>query len=184
MNTNGIPILLVIGAVIVLTVVIARMWRTLLKWALVIGGVVVLVVGAVTFLPSIDTGETGQAIGDLADIARAVAPKPEPEPAPQPVYTTPSGGGFVASVLTALVILALGVAGYFFARWKLAEVQRARPQARPLYQPEPRHRQQLPQLPPWTVDQQYPQTPPVVYYLTGDGQEASIPDVDPSQWGW
>jgi uncharacterized protein HemX len=130
--------------------------------------------------------DTAETIGDLADIARVVAPRsePAPAPAPQPAYTAPrtGGGGFLAGALTVLVILALGAGGCFWLRWKLAE--------RGLIRREPTRRQQSPrrppthqQQPPW-AQWEWPSAPPVVYLEGYDCPDGGADPPNPGVWGW
>lgn len=187
---EGIPSELVIvggvGLVILAALVLVKWGKQILTALLVIAGVVI--VGAIAWvmlqrpdvIPEIDTSGAGEAISDLADIARAVTPKSEP--APQPTYTTLGGGGFLAGVLTVLTLLSLGVGGYFWLRWKLAErglirreqARRQQPPRRP-----PTHQQQ----PPWT-QWEWPSAPPVIYMDGYDYQDGEADPPDPGAWGW
>lgn len=110
-----------LGLVILAAVIVARWGKQILLFLFLAVGVVVLALIAWALLQRPDVIPSGatETIGDLADIARVLKPESEP----QPTYTAPasSGGGFLAGVLVALVIVALGAGGYFFARWKLAE---------------------------------------------------------------
>jgi hypothetical protein len=112
----------VIGLVLLGLVLLVKFGKQILTALLVIIGLVIMVVVAWALLqrPEISS-KTGDTISDLADIARAVAPKSEPAAR---VYQAPApsgGGNFVAGVLTALMIVALCAGGYCWARWKLAE---------------------------------------------------------------
>jgi hypothetical protein len=131
---EGIPQeLLIVGgaALAILAALILVKWgKQILTALLIVAGVAIvgLIGWALIQRPDVIPDDTAETIGDLADIARVVAPKsePAPAPAPQPAYTAPraGGGGFWAGALMVLVILALGAGGYFFARWKLAERER------------------------------------------------------------
>jgi hypothetical protein len=161
MDVNGIPLLVVVGVVVSLAVIIARVWRTLLKWVLIVGGVAVVVAIAWMLIqrPDVIPDDTQDTISDVADIARVFTPKDEPA---APVYQTPapSGGGFVAGLLVALLILALGAAGYFYARWQLVGWGGLRSIPR-------KHRQQ---------DQ------PVIYVI--EGQANDLGEYEPVPWDW
>jgi hypothetical protein len=116
------------AALAILAALILVKWgKQILTALLIVAGVAIvgLIGWALIQRPDVIPDDTAETIGDLADIARVVAPKsePAPAPAPQPAYTAPraGGGGFWAGALMVLVILALGAGGYFFARWKLAE---------------------------------------------------------------
>jgi len=138
---EGIPSELVIvggiGALILAALVLVKWGKQILTALLVVAGVVVvgLIAWALIQRPDVIPDDTAESVGDVADIVRFLTPKDEPAaPAPAPTYSTPapSGGGFVAGLLVALLILALGVAGYFGLRWKLAEWGgKRRPTARP-----------------------------------------------------
>ncbi|MBN1975949.1 MAG: hypothetical protein JW918_00985 [Anaerolineae bacterium] len=120
---EGIPSeVLIIGGLVlagVAVLIVARYAKQILAFFLIVGGLLALGVIAWAMLqtPSTPSTEGSGALHDVADIARVFAPKPEPaHTAP-----APSGGGFCAGVLVALLAGALGVGGYFFARWKLVE---------------------------------------------------------------
>jgi hypothetical protein len=133
---EGIPSELVIvggvGLVLLAAVIVVKFGKQIVTALLVIAGVVVVVLIGWALLqrPDLIPDGTQETISDVADIARVF--KSEPEPALQPTYTAPapSGGGFCAGVFVALLIVALGVGGYFYARWKLAEQDSLRPESR------------------------------------------------------
>jgi hypothetical protein len=118
---------LIVGGIALLglaVVVVARYAKRILLFLALVAGVVIL--GAIVWAwlqSSAASTEGGGTLHDLADIARVVTPKDQPAPAPAPTYTAPapSGGGFCAGVLVALLAGAVGVGGYFWIRWKLAE---------------------------------------------------------------
>lgn len=124
---------LVLLGVVVLIVV--RYAKQILTFLLVAAGVVCAVIIAWVLFQQPgeiqSTSEAGGALHDLADIARVVAPRSEPAPA---ATTAGGGGGFVAGVVVTLIMGSLAAGGYFFARWKLAEMggifQRAHKQPR------------------------------------------------------
>jgi hypothetical protein len=123
---DGIPSELaiagVIGALLLAAVILIKFGKQILTALLVVAGIAVVgvIVWVVLSRPDVIPDDAASTISDVADIARVIAPKSEPEP----VYVAPAqggGGGFIAGLLTAAVVAALGVGGYFYARWKLAE---------------------------------------------------------------
>jgi len=127
---NGIPSewLMAGGIVLILLAawVIWKFGKQIMTFILVIAGLIV--VGALAWAllqqPDVIPDDAARApiaetIDDLADIARVVAPPEERAARSAPIGT--GGGGFVAGLLTAEVVAALGVGGYFYARWKFAE---------------------------------------------------------------
>jgi hypothetical protein len=119
--------------------IVARFAKQILAVLLVIGGVIIVGVIAWALIqkPDVipDTEEANDTLDDIADIARFLTPKDEPEQAspsysPQGGGRVGSGGGFLAGVLTVLVILSLGAGGYFYVRWRLAEGQRMKARGR------------------------------------------------------
>jgi len=123
---------IIILAVIVLgAVLVARFWRTILKWLLLVAGVIVIV-GLVGLwlkngaaLPQVDVqlpedaGGVIETIAGLLDLAGAVLPKSEPT-CPMPTYVAPTGPSFGEILLSVLLVLALGGVGYFWVRWRIA----------------------------------------------------------------
>jgi hypothetical protein len=124
--------LLIVGGLLLVglaVVIVARYAKQILAFFLIVGGLLALGVIAWAMLqtpstpastPSTEGSGAGGALHDVADIARLFT---KAEPQPQPTYTAPasSGGGFVAGLLVALLIVALGAGGYFWIRWRLAE---------------------------------------------------------------
>jgi hypothetical protein len=168
---EGIPSELAIvggvGLVLLAALILVKWGKQILTALLVIAGVVVIValIGwALLQRPDVIPDDTAETISDVADIARVL----KPEPAPQPTYTAPrGGGGFVAGVLTVLVILSLGVGGYFFARWKLVE------RGRGSLRPGPRQRRRT-------------QGQPIIYVIEGQaddlGEYGLIPWEEVDEW--
>jgi hypothetical protein len=171
---EGIPSELAIvggvGLVLLAALVLVKWGKQILTFLLVIAGVVVvaLIAWALLQRPDVIPDDTAETISDVADIARVLKPEPKPEPAPQPTYAAPrGGGGFVAGALTVLVLLSLGVGGYFFARWKLAERERGN------LRPGPGQRRKT-------------QGQPVIYVIEGQaddlGEYDSIPWEEVDEW--
>jgi hypothetical protein len=146
---------IIILAVIVLGgVLVARFWRTILKWLLLVVGVVLLVgivglwlkngaaVPQVDIQPPQDAGGVIETIVGLLDLAGAVLPRSEPA-CPTPTYTAPAGPSFGEVLLSVLLVLALGVAGYFWIRWRITRHQgdilprSRRRRRRPAYDQQP-----------------------------------------------
>jgi hypothetical protein len=162
---EGIPSELAIvggvGLVLLAALVLVKWGKQILTFLLVIAGVVVIValIGwAVLQRPDVIPDDTAETISDVADIARVLKPESKPEPAPQPTYAAPSGGGFCAGVFAALLIVALGVGGYFYARWKLSE--------RGSLRPEPRQRRKT-------------QRQPIIYVIEGQADDLDEYDLIP-----
>jgi hypothetical protein len=188
---EGIPSELAIvggvGLALLAALILVKWGKQILTFLLVIAGVVVIValIGwALLQRPDVIPDDAAETISDVADIARVLKPEPKSEPVPRPTYTAPapSGGGFCAGVFAALLIVALGVGGYFYTRWKLSErgLIRREPASQKRQRPARRPTQQ--QSPPW-AQWEWPDAPPVVY-IDGydDDQGGGIPD--PDVWGW
>ncbi len=169
---QGIPSELVIvggvGLVILAALILVKWGKQILTALVLVVGVVIvaLIAWALLQQPGAlpDTSGASDTIGDLADIARVIAPRDEP--AAQPVYQAPaSSGGFVSGLLVALVLVALGVGGYFWLRWKLAERGSLRPAAL-----QRLHR---------------PQGQPVIYVIEGQADDLGEYDLIPWEVdGW
>jgi hypothetical protein len=127
---EGIPQeVVIVGGVLLLglaVVIVARYAKQILAFFLIVGGLLLVGVIAWAMLQkpstpaSTEGSGAGGALHDVADIARLFT-KSEPEPSSAPTYSAPSGGGFCTGVLVALLAGVMGVAGYFWIRWRLAE---------------------------------------------------------------
>lgn len=120
-------------------VLIVRYSKQILRFLLVLLGAALLIGCAVIYLnqkapvsiPNVDMDEVGETVGDLADIARVLAPEKQPEP----VYPAPppasNGWVSIASGLLFMlfgVLLCIAVIGlYHTARQRLAQVNVKRP---------------------------------------------------------
>lgn len=109
-----ISVILGIAAAALVVVIVVKFGKAILKLTLVLavgGGWLVLRSGAPNGLSA-----DGGALGDLAAIAQALRPAPRPAPSSSARGFT---GGLCVGAALVLVLLALGVAGYFYVRWKL-----------------------------------------------------------------
>lgn len=110
-------VLMGIGLLAVVIVAL-KFGKQLLTLAIVLAVVVALVGIAWLVLQSgLLNSET---IGDAADVARLLRPEPEPEP----VTTTPVGVYLCIGSAGTLALVALLVAGFFWARWRLEQSRR------------------------------------------------------------
>jgi hypothetical protein len=126
---DNVQFIIILAAIVLGAVLVARFWRTILKWLLLVIGVI-LIIGIVGLwlknaaVPQVDIQlpqDAGGVIGTIAgllDLASAVLPKSEPA-CPAPTYTAPAGPSFGEILLSVLLVLALGGAGYFWIRWRI-----------------------------------------------------------------
>jgi hypothetical protein len=110
MDLKTILTLIGLAAVVI---VILRFGRQLLTLAIVLAVIVVLVgIGWALFqIADLD----GEALGDVATLARVLRPEPEPEPQ----ATTPAAVYVCGGAIGTLALVALVVAGVFWLRWRL-----------------------------------------------------------------
>jgi hypothetical protein len=128
---DNVQFIIILAAIVLAAVLVARFWRTILKWLLLALGVIVLVclvglwlkngaaVPQVDVQPPQGAGGVIETISALLDLAGAVLPRSEPS-CPAPIYTAPAGPSFGEVLLSVLLVLALGGAGYFWIRWRVA----------------------------------------------------------------
>jgi hypothetical protein len=156
---DNVQFIIILAVIVLGAILVARFWRTILKWLLLVAGLV-LIIGIVglwlkngTAVPQVDiqlpedAGGVVETIAGLLDLAGAILPKSEPT-CPTPTYVAPAGPSFGEILLSVLLVLALGGAGYFWIRWRIAG-------RRGGVLPRPRHRRRRPDY-----DQQ-----PVIYIV-------------------
>jgi hypothetical protein len=128
---DNVQFIIILAAIVLGAVLVARFWRTILKWLLLVAGVVLLVClvglwlknGAA--LPQVDVqppqgaGGVIETIAGLLDLAGAVLPRSEPA-CPAQAYVAPAGPSFGEILLSVLLVLTLSGAGYFWVRWRIA----------------------------------------------------------------
>jgi hypothetical protein len=184
---NNVQWIIILAAIVLGAVLVARFWRAILKWLLLAAGAIALVClvglwlknGAVfpqaDVQPPQGAGGVIETISDLLDLAGAVLPRSEPA-CPAPTYTAPAGPSFGEVLLSVLLVLALGGAGYFWIRWRIAG-------RGGMFLPRSRRRRRRP-----TRDQQ-----PVIYvvpeYDDVEDEDEGVDldflgDLDPGLWGF
>ena len=146
MNTENLVILCGIGIVALLWLAL-RFGRVIARALLIAGGIVlagiVALSGLVSSLASFQTARTAQTAIRATSITSGLA-------------------GVVIGGLVVVSLGAVGVAGFFYLKWKLAEHQKQLPQ---------RRRRAL------------PQREPEIVYIVEDGN-VDLDGVDLAQWGW
>lgn len=114
---DNVQFIIILAAIVLGAVLVARFWRTLLKWLLLVVGVVLIVDLVGLWL------KNGAALPQVdiqpSEDAGAVLPRSEPA-CPTPTTTAPAGPSFGEALLSVLLVLALGGAGYFWLRWRIA----------------------------------------------------------------